>query len=111
MEVAGVYDSSSYKYEILFGRENSKLLVHNPPANSASMSKNLRLENAIYYINIMYKRKYITVPPIDEDISINGKNININLGNFTDMINLTYGERTGSCMRIGGTGATLFDFV
>ena len=110
MEVAGVYDSSSYKYEILFGRENSKLLDHNPPANSASMSKNLRLENAIYYINIMYKRKYITVPPIDEDISINGKNININLGNFTDMINLTYGERTGSCMRIGGTGATLFDF-
>ena len=26
------------------------------------------------------------------------------------MINLTYGERTGACMRIGGAGASLFDY-
>jgi hypothetical protein len=32
------------------------------------------------------------------------------LGNTNDMINLTYGERTGACMRIGGQGEDLFNF-
>ena len=40
----------------------------------------------------------------------NGKKINIVVGNFSNIINLTYGERTGACMRIGGAGKSLFNF-
>ena len=32
------------------------------------------------------------------------------VGNFTHPSNLTHGERTGACMRIGGAGKSLFDF-
>jgi hypothetical protein len=33
------------------------------------------------------------------------------VGNFTHPSNLTHGERTGACMRIGGVGETLFQFA
>ena len=38
------------------------------------------------------------------------KKININLWNFTNPINVTYGERTGACMRIMGVGESLYRF-
>ena len=44
-----------------------------------------------------------------QDYGLDFKNISINCDN-TSAINLTYGERTGACMRIGGAGRTLFDF-
>ena len=110
IENACAYSSSSSKYLALFGIDNYNLLFTNPDPNSAPKTKNERIKQALMYITEMYKREYVTVPSIDENIVINGKEINVNLGNFTDMINLTYGERTGSCMRIGGQGNSLFDF-
>ena len=59
----------------------------------------------------MYERKNISVPPVDEDLELsNGKRMNVVIGNVSDPINLTYGERTGACMRIGGHADSLFDF-
>jgi hypothetical protein len=51
----------------------------------------------------------MAVPPIDEDIALDsGKTLNVNIGNITNTMNLTYGERTGACMRIGGAFNGLF---
>ncbi len=95
----------------LLGKDNARLLMDNPPPNSSSMKKYERLDKALEYIRYIYQRKIINVPPIKEDISLeNGKSLSVNLGNFTNAINLTYGEWTGSCMRIGGVGKELLDF-
>ena len=59
----------------------------------------------------MYERKHVSVPPCDQDFELaNGKKMNVVIGNVTDPINLTYGERTGACMRIGGHADELFNF-
>ena len=58
-----------------------------------------------------FSRKEVTVPTCNEIVTLsNGKQIRIIIGNFTHPSNLTHGERTGSCMRIGGVGESLFNF-
>ncbi len=95
----------------LLGKDNADYFANNPPPKSASMKRTERLDKVPEYIRDMYEREFINVPPIKEDISLeNGKSLSVNLGNFTNAINLTYGERTGACMRIGGIGQELFDF-
>lgn len=108
---ANVYGSDSYKYFLLFGYDNYKLLSTDPPPKKSSATMEERLKLAIEYVIAMYKRKYVTVPPLDIDIEVKNKKINVVVGNITNMINLTYGERTESCMRIEGLGKSLFDFV
>ena len=44
-------------------------------------------------------------------INVDSKKLRAVVGNFTHPANLTMGERTGACMRIGGVGDSLFDFV
>ena len=96
---------------MIFGTEDFKYIAGNPGPNSASMQKEKRIEEAIEYLKTIRTRSYVTVPPVDRDFVLsNGKKMNIVLGNFSNMINLTYGERTGSCMRIGGAGKSLYDF-
>mgnify|MGYP004561870147 CR=1 FL=1 len=95
----------------LLGKDNAELLANNPPPNSASAKRTERLDKIPRYMRDMYEREFINVPPIKEDISLeNGKSLSVNLGNFTNAINLTYGERTGACMRILGVGQRLLDF-
>ena len=57
-----------------------------------------------------YNRKDITIKPIDRIIRINDNNVIVNLGNFTNPIGLTYGERNNTCMRIGGQADSLLNF-
>ena len=95
----------------LLGKDNADYFANNPPPNSASAKKTERLKKVPEYMRDMYEREFINVPPIKEDISLeNGKSLSVNLGNFTNAINLTYGERTGACMRILGVGQRLLDF-
>lgn len=109
--LASCLDSDAEIYSYLFNKDNYRLLASNPGPNSSPKSRAYRLKEAVKDINIMHNRNYITVPPVNEDFKLsNGKSINICLGNTNDPINLTYGERTGACMRIGGAGATLFNF-
>lgn len=108
-----ILSQTSNRYQILLGKENVKYLKLNPNPNAAIVSandKNARLEIAITDLLRLYNKKYITTPPLDEIISLGIKDIHINLGNFTNPINLTYGERTGSCMRIRGEGETFYSF-
>lgn len=112
LNYADVLSSSSSRYTSLLGTENARLIKLNPEPNSAPIMKNReeRLEIAVKDYYDLLKRKKITVPPIDKTLIINDKLIEINLGNFSDPINLTYGERTGACMRINGAADTLYNF-
>lgn len=105
------YGSNSAKYKYLLGKEDSDFIISNPGPNSSHLKVEERLKMIPEKVLIQFKRKFITVPPIDEDILLeNGKKIHVDIGDITSAINLTYGERTGACMRIGGAGRTLFDF-
>ena len=111
IDLANCYSKESQKYSLLFGDEDFKLIAGNPGPNSASMVKKDRIAKAVNLVKVIRERDYVTVPPVDKDyILSNGKKMNIVVGNFSNMINLTYGERTGACMRIGGAGESLFNF-
>ena len=111
IDYAEALDSNADIYSSLLGEEDYILIKGNPSPNRSSRKKDYRLKESVECLKRMHEKKYITVPSIDEDITLdNGKQINIMLGNTNDTINLTYGERTGACMRIGGAGLTLFNF-
>ena len=110
IDKANLYNSDSGVYLYLFGSEDYKLLRNNPPSSPSPMDKTERLSKAALLLGKMKNRQYITIPPIDKNFELqNKKNINVLVGNTFDTINLTYGERTGACMRIGGAGNTLFE--
>lgn len=111
MDEISIYGSFSNQYKILLGKEDYNLYAKNPAPLSAPITKEERLEVIPEKIKIMFNRKYITVPTIDEQISLdNQKSLCVCIGNVSEPINLTYGERTGACMRVGGLGDTLFEF-
>ena len=111
LDLAACYSVGSKKYALLFGEEDFRLLSSNPGPNSSTWSKDRRISRAVDLVKTIRERDYVTVPPIDKDFEIgNGKKMNVVVGNFSNMMNLTYGERTGACMRIGGAGKSLFDF-
>lgn len=111
LDLAACYSSESKKYSIVFGTENFKYIASNPGRNASPMLKEKRIEKAVSLLKTIRTRDYVTVPPVDQDFTLkNGKKMNIVVGNFSNIINLTYGERTDSCMRIGGAGKSLFDF-
>ena len=104
-------NSDAAVYQNLFGRDNYRLLRRNPLPNRSPERKKVRLAKAVEFLRVMHDRKYITVPPVNKNFKLKtGKAINIIIGNTNDPINLTYGERTKSCMRIGGAGNSLFKF-
>lgn len=105
-----VYASVSYKYAKLLGKEDFKLIKSNPGPNSSFLKSEKRLSDSVSLIKDMYLREKITVPPLKQNFEINGKKINVQITNSTDMTNLTMGERTGACMRIGGAANSLFKF-
>lgn len=105
------YSSLSSIYGIVLGIEDFGLIKSNPGPNSASLSRQERLDEALRKIEKMYDRSYVSVSPINQDIKLkSGKNIHVTLGEVTNTNNLTLGERTGACMRIGGAGSTLLDY-
>jgi len=111
LDIASCYGVRSDKVAILLGKENARLISSNPMPNSSGISKEERISKSTEYLKVMFQRKTVTVPSYDEDFELsNGKKINVVVGNVTDPINLTYGERTGACMRIGGHADSLFDF-
>jgi hypothetical protein len=111
LDLAACYSTESKKYSLLFGDEDFKFIASNPGPNSSTWSKEKRIERAVDLVRVIRDRDYVTVPPVDKDFELpNGKMMNVVVGNFSNMMNLTYGERTGACMRIGGAGKSLFDF-
>lgn len=110
LEEASSYNSYLSKTRLLVGGENYRFLSVNAAPNKANAKKIDRLKKVPFLVREMYKRSYVSVPPLNEILNINNKKIHTSLGNFTNPINLTLGERTGSCMRIKGQADTLLDF-
>lgn len=111
LDYANCFDSLSKTYSYILGKDNYRAIAANEGKNKASMSKTERLSRLPALIKGMYGRGEITTPPIDKDYqTITGKKLNVVLGNSTNMINLSYGERTNSCLRIGGAFNNLFEF-
>ncbi len=103
-------------YAQVLGQEDSKLIALNPSRNAAvfKTGKLERLEEAISLTKENFERKGVTIPTFDEVVEFESKEepkkLEVIVGNFTDPTNLTHGERTGACMRIGGAGEELFYF-
>ena len=111
LDYASCFDSGSKRYSLLFGADNYNLIATNPKLNSSSSTKEERIKAALEYLKVIKKRTKISVPPVDEDFELSsGKKLNVSVGNISNPINLTYGERTGACMRVLGAGYSLFKF-
>lgn len=111
---AEVYSGISSVYSQILGGEDAKLIKANPGPNSATrkLANEGRLKEAVERTKKLYERQEITIPPFEEDVSVSkDKKMHIVVGNFTHPSNLTHGERTGACMRIGGAGESLFEFA
>ena len=110
---AEVYSSVSSVFSQILGSYDSKLVKSNPGPNSASrkLKNNERLIEAVEWTIKNFQRMKVTIPTFNEQVSLdNGKKMQVIVGNFTHPSNITHGERTGACMRIGGVGESLFDF-
>lgn len=111
LDLSASYSTESKRYSMILGKENFRYIASNPSPNASTMLKEDRIQTSIGLIKNIRNRKYVTIPPLDKNYNLkNNKKINAVVGNFSNPINLTYGERTGSCMRIGGPGQSLFDF-
>lgn len=112
LDLAAAYSSSSNKYSRLIGKENLNFIITNPGPYSSPTPKNIRIDKIPYYIKKMYNREAISIPPkkIEVDLS-EDKRIIVTAGDIYNPINLTLGERCGSCCRIDGAFGELFDFA
>lgn len=110
IDYANCYSTVSSFYKILFGSEDYNLIAANTGRNKASATKYQRLNGCKDLVSLMYEKDSFTIPTLDTNITLkSGKNINIVVGNATNMMNLTYGERTESCMRKDGAFNSLFE--
>ena len=113
---ADTYSSVSSVYSQILGDKDAKLIKANEGPNEARLKtkNNERLNEAVQFTKNNFTRREVTIPTFDEKVEIESprgkKSLEAVVGNFTDPCNLTHGERTGACMRIGGVGETLFRF-
>lgn len=111
---AEVYSGVSSVYSQILGSEDAKLIKANPGPNAATkkLANNGRLKEAVERTKKLFERQEITIPTFEETLDLSSdKKMNVVVGNFTNSSNLTHGERTGACMRIGGVGESLFEFA
>lgn len=101
-------------YDGILGKEDKDLIKKNPPRNAAvkKQKNNENLNEAIKLTIELFNRTKVTIPTFRELCPTANpyKQLEVSVGNFTSPSNLTHGERTGSCMRIGGAGEGLFKF-
>ena len=102
----------SNKYATIIGEEDFKLIFSNTGKNRSSAIAQLRLNNVLEVIPKMYDKEYLTVPPINQTITLkNGKEIKVEIGQSLDFTNLSVGERTNACLRAKGAFHNLWEFI
>lgn len=111
LKKAEAYGAKSSIYAQILGKQDARMIKSNPGPNSATNNVENRLDDAVEWTEKLFKREEVSIPTFKKDFVISEeKKINVIVGNFKNSCNLTHGERTGSCMRIGGAGETLFKF-
>ena len=113
LKYAAIYDSTSKVFKTILGPEDYKLIKSNPGENAAhkKLKNNQRIKEATEVMIKCFQRQKVTIPTFNEVIELsNNKKIRIVVGNFTNPCNITHGERTGACMRIGGDYENFFNF-
>lgn len=110
IDYANAYSGFSNKYFSLIKSDNFSYISANPGPNQASTPKSTRIGKIPYFVKQMYQRDSITIPSGETQIELNGKKVNISVGDIYDPIALTYGERTGACLRIGGAFEDLYSY-
>lgn len=108
---ASLYSATSLDAYIL-GIDDYRLIKSNTGPHAAYRNEtNYRLKESIERTFENFKRDKVAIPTFNEVLEIeNGKSMRVIVGNFTHPSNLTHGERTGACMRIGGAGDSLYKF-
>ncbi len=111
---AASFGASSSVYAQILGKEDARLIKGNPKPNPAiyKLKNNERQKEAVCLALECFRRQGVTVPPLRKVYNTSsGKELKAACGNFTNPYTLTHGERSGSCMRIGGVGESLFYFA
>ena len=110
---AETFASVSSVYSQILTNEDARLIKSNDGPNRATrkLMNNERLKEAVNYTISNYKRVHNLVPPLNKVFEYGDKRLRCVVGNFTNPCNITHGERTGACMRIGGAGESLYNFV
>ncbi len=109
---ASVLSSASSVYNQFLGEEDARLVKANPGPNYATEKTfgDARLKEAVEWTLKNFQKMEVTIPTFSEIVSLGEKQMRVVVGNFTHPSNITHGERTGACMRIGGVGESLFNF-
>ena len=115
LENASTMAAAASIYSNVLTKEDAILIRLNPKPNSATgMKSKERMKIAANQTIKNFQRTVVNVPTFNEIINFKSgeetKSIRVIVGNFTHPSNLTHGERTGACMRIGGVGESLFYF-
>lgn len=111
IQTINIYTSASRIEKSIYGIDNYSFLAGNPAPNTSGWKKEERLIQSLNLYRRMFERNTITIPPINEVVSLkNNRNIRIVVGDTINPINMTLGERTGACMRIGGQADSLLNF-
>ncbi len=100
-------------FSLILTPDDMRIIKANTGENRANRkTKNdERLKESVKLTRYLYEKKKITVPTSNDTITTSsGKQIRCMVGNFTSSSNLTHGDRTGACMRIGGAGERLLYF-
>ena len=107
-----VYSGMSSLNSMILGPEDFALIKSNPSPNSAyNNNATERINESVERTILNFQRQEIKIPTFNEILELeNDKRIQVIVGNFTHPCNLTHGERTGSCMRVGGAGFSLYNF-
>ncbi len=111
IQQAEIYAATSNVYSLILGSEDARIIKADPQENSSRMNPDIRLREAVTWTRRNYERMEVTVPTFNQTLDVTKtKKLQVIVGNFTNPCNLTHGERTGACMRIGGFGEGLFRF-
>lgn len=111
IDCATAYSSSPKKYSKLIGKENFDYIYLNPGPNQSVFSKDIRVSFIPEHFRNMYERNSVTVPSGEmlSELS-DGRNIKFSIGDIYNPIAMTYGERTGACLRIKGAFDDLYSY-
>ena len=109
---ANSFTASSNMYNIIFGDVDARLIKADPGSLSSGLESSVRFDIAVDDIIKSYKKTELAIPSCDKVVPLSSKkSIEVIVGNTTNPCNLTHGERTDACMRIGGIANALYRFA